>query len=347
MLHLLLTVGFGLSSLTLAQDCGKPPAGPNMSLKDSFILKDSFPDGSTASFQCNYGYESIAGSRSVTCTAGSWSDLTYKCDRKPCGSAGSISNGDIDYSRGNQFGDKAAIICHAGYHLFGTVKELTCEGDGQWSPHLPKCEAVHCEPPPRLVNGSFTPDREDYRYGDTIQYSCLKDHSLNGSATAVCSEDKTFKPAPPLCPLVSCRDLVVENGEVRGSRPPHRHKASVTVSCNPGFTLVGSKNLMCEINSKWSAADPICQAKVIPPKKNDTGGVTTAPAPPVTPSEAPSNVPRALGIAFAVLTVIAVVTVCGCYYGGVPAFIRRKRNTGSRKIFSESEAVKEEAVALS
>ena len=53
-----------------------------MNLKGEYILKDTFSDGDRAAFECDVGYTSAGGSSSITCTAGSWSTVTLKCERK-------------------------------------------------------------------------------------------------------------------------------------------------------------------------------------------------------------------------------------------------------------------------
>lgn len=58
---------------------------------------------------------------------------------------------------------------------------------------------VTCDPPPVIANGTFTPRKEIYDYRDVVQFSCQKEFTLNGSKTISCSDDGTFKPAPPKC----------------------------------------------------------------------------------------------------------------------------------------------------
>lgn len=69
-------------SLSSAQTCLPPPAKPNTVLSNADILKPEFEDGSEAKFVCETGYTHAGGSRTVTCTAGTWSRLTMKCESK-------------------------------------------------------------------------------------------------------------------------------------------------------------------------------------------------------------------------------------------------------------------------
>ncbi|KAK2851827.1 hypothetical protein Q5P01_008103 [Channa striata] len=175
-----------------------------MNLKDTDILRQTFPDGTKVSLSCDVGYTSAGGSSVITCTAGSWSPVRLTCERKNCMLAGDVPNGQIDYSQGTQFGDKAVITCNTGYTLVGS-RELFCGSFG-WLNRLPVCEVVKCLQPPVVVNGVFSPNKEQYEYGDAVKYSCDQNYTLVGSffSFLFCSEDGTFKPDPPTC-VRDCR----------------------------------------------------------------------------------------------------------------------------------------------
>lgn len=49
---------------------------------DLIDIYESFPHGSSVKFKCNTGYHAAGGSSSITCTAGSWSRVTLRCERK-------------------------------------------------------------------------------------------------------------------------------------------------------------------------------------------------------------------------------------------------------------------------
>lgn len=74
----------GSSSLhlyhTAAQDCSRPALGENMDLKGDDVLKQSFPDGTTVRLACNIGYSAAGGSTAITCSAGTWSRVSLRCE---------------------------------------------------------------------------------------------------------------------------------------------------------------------------------------------------------------------------------------------------------------------------
>ncbi|XP_070824068.1 C4b-binding protein alpha chain-like isoform X2 [Chaetodon trifascialis] len=251
----------GLVMTAQVQDCSRPVGGPNMNLKDSDLLLETFPNGTKVSFACDVGFASAGGSPVITCTNGTWSPVKLKCERKNCGPAGEMENGHIDYSEGTDFGDKIVITCNSGYRFVGKQepREILC-GDKGWMSRLPVCEAVTCNPLPPIVGGTFSPDKETYSYGDVVKYSCQNDLTLSGSSSISCSDDGIFQPAPPTCIMVQCKDPEVENADwVGGSRPPFGYKAIATFKCRSGHIMKGEATQTCEMNSQWSPGLPTCE----------------------------------------------------------------------------------------
>ncbi|XP_073326194.1 complement receptor type 1-like isoform X2 [Pagrus major] len=266
---LLSCLGFAITAH--AQDCSVPDGGPNMHLKDEYILKETFASGDRAAFACNTGYHSEGGSSSITCTAGSWSTVRLKCERNNCGHPGEVEHGQIHYPKENLFGDHIEITCNDGYRLVGKSR-ITCGAQG-WMDRLPICEVVTCDPPPLVSDATFTPRKDSYDHGDAIRYSCEAGLTLSGPALISCSNNGTFQPAPPTCVKVECEDLDILNADwISGSRPPHGHKAVVEYRCRKGFKMVGQSTLICEINSQWSPEPPRCDVVTCdrPPLVRDT-----------------------------------------------------------------------------
>nr|XP_024662192.1 complement receptor type 2-like isoform X5 [Maylandia zebra] len=247
-----------------AQNCPRPPKEENMDLKGNDILLTSFPDGTTVTFACNTGYKSAGGSPRITCTAGSWSPLGLKCQRKNCFSVEDVQDGQIEYRPGTEFGDKAVLICNIGYMPVGGG-ELTCGSQG-WMGRLPVCEAgdpvTQCESPPVVQDGSFSPNKDLYEYNNVIYYTCKKDYTVVGSRQSYCSDDGTFKPEPPKCIKVECEDPEISFGQLSsGARPPYGYLSTVTLQCNAGYTMIGSATVTCELNGQWSPGLPQCIRK--------------------------------------------------------------------------------------
>ncbi|XP_070766494.1 membrane cofactor protein-like isoform X4 [Enoplosus armatus] len=322
----------GLAITAQAQDCSRPLAGPNMNLKDDDILLQTFPDGLQVSFTCEVGYMSVGGSAVITCMAGTWTPVRLKCERLNCGSAGEVDNGFIDYSGGSEFGDQCEIFCNTGYRLVGNNK-LLCEVKG-WSGRLPVCEVLVCDPPPVIEGGTFSPNEETYEYGHVVRYSCQSGYTLKGTPSISCSEDGTFVPRPPTCIVVQCEDPDILNADwVKGSRPPHIYRATVTYQCRSGYVMKGASTQTCEGTGQWSPGLPQCE---------------TAPGPGPQPTDSPDNgsdLSKPLGITFGVIGIGALIAG-GLLYCGCPAYIKKKRR--SRRDYPDKvDTLDGEGVALS
>ncbi|KAL6119490.1 cd46 [Pungitius sinensis] len=252
--YLLLLSSLGLAVNTQAQDCSAP-VGENMGMKDP--LPTTFPNGIKVSFECNVGYQSAGGSSSITCTNGTWSPVKLKCEKKSCGNAGDVANGNVEY-HGVYFGDKLVVTCNTGFRIIGNG-QMYC-GDKGWLGRLPTCEAVACSTPELLTNGHFTPVKESYDFPEVVQYECQKDYTMSGSRTSSCSADGTFKPAPPACIMVKCEEFNLPNGEVLGgSRPPYKHQSTVILGCHSGYIMKGDSTQRCDLNSQWAPGLPTCE----------------------------------------------------------------------------------------
>ncbi|XP_049921035.1 regulator of complement activation group 2 gene 1 isoform X5 [Epinephelus moara] len=258
------------------QDCTRPIGGNNMNLKDEYILLDTFPDGTKVSFACAVGHVSAGGSASIICTAGSWSPVRLKCERRSCGAAEEVPNGYVDYPQGIEFGDELVVTCNAGFRLVGKTNKRLCGAQG-WMGRMPECEVVTCDPPPPVQNSTFRPDKEVYQYGEVVEYSCQQDYTLSGSRTISCSADGRFDPPPPTCIKVQCEEPVIANADwIWGSRPPHGYQSTVTYQCRSGYTMIGEPTLTCGIDSQWSPGLPTCHRPTTP--KTTTTTTTTTPS---------------------------------------------------------------------
>lgn len=259
---LLSTVGFAITSH--AQQCSKPAKEipKNMHLRDEYITQETFPDESSISFDCDAGYYPVEGSSQIKCSAGAWSPVLLKCQRKNCGPLKEVDHGRVVYKNGSLFGDIAEVDCKTGYMAVGKSGEIRCDVQG-WTGRIPTCEAVQCSPPEEIVNGIYSDKKESYSYREVVGYTCnSKDLALNGSEVLTCSEDGKFSPAPPTCVSVECKDPQIKNAVWEsGSRPPHRYQATVTYKCKSGYTMFGTSTLTCKMNSQWSSKYPECRSK--------------------------------------------------------------------------------------
>ncbi|XP_034083557.1 membrane cofactor protein-like isoform X2 [Gymnodraco acuticeps] len=357
---LLLLTSVGLFLSAQAQDCSSPVGGDNMGLKGNDILLQSFPDGTKVTFACDVGYVTAGGSASITCTAGDWSSLRMTCKRKQCGAFEDVPNGNVDYSQGNEFGDKLTVTCKPGYNLVGNPNIL-CGNEG-WMGRPPVCEVMYCHPPKTPTIGSFYPVKEEYEYREVIVFSCPDTFTLNGSKSLSCSESGVFSPAVPECVQIDCKEPVVEFGHWdSGSRGPYTYKATVTFKCDKGYRMTNSATIICGINELWEPALPKCEAvpadtTTTTKSPESTTKPTAVPADKTTTTKSPESTTKptapdpnggkrlytGLGVAFAAIALVAIAG--GLWRCG---FLKRlMKKTGSGRGDACAVPTEEDEVAL-
>uniref|UniRef100_A0A8B9T4P0 Sushi domain-containing protein n=1 Tax=Anas platyrhynchos TaxID=8839 RepID=A0A8B9T4P0_ANAPL len=126
---------------------------------------------------------------------------------------------------------------------------------------LPSLAVVRCENPVVENGKKLTGFVEQYTYGDTVAFECLPGYFMNGSHTAKCDADNNWNPPLPKCErLIRCPPPYIKNGKSKSAaRYIYRAGASVSFTCNPGYTLQGSPTSTCQADSRWSPPLPECK----------------------------------------------------------------------------------------
>ncbi|XP_052451020.1 regulator of complement activation group 2 gene 1 isoform X8 [Carassius gibelio] len=232
----------------------------NVILTAEYLSTQSFPDGSTVTFQCEIGHRPVnsGASKSVTCQGTQWTNLELNCTRKSCGSLQDFLYGRYEMS-GNLFGDTAKPVCNEGYMLAGKETTRTCRDQG-WDGRDPVCEPVKCPPPLAIENGELVEvPLESYDYLAAVSYKCNPGLNLIGQSTLHCSEDGTFKPDPPTC-FDGCPTPTVTNAKrIGGKSPPYKLGNFIQYKCEDGYEMKGEAYIVCRANG-WDPEEPSCNA---------------------------------------------------------------------------------------
>ncbi|XP_026099608.1 complement receptor type 1 isoform X5 [Carassius auratus] len=250
-------------------ECTQPSfASRNVILTAEYLSTQSFPDGSTVTFECMTGHRPVnsGASKSVTCQGTQWTNLELSCTRKSCGSLQDIVNGRYEMT-GNLFGDTAKPVCNKGYMLAGKETTRTCRDQG-WDGRDPVCEPVKCSPPPVIEHGYLEDEPlESYAYSDAVTYTCNPGLNLIGQSTLYCSEDGTFKPDPPTCfaectqPSFASRNVILTAEYLSTQR--FSDGSTVTFECMTGHRPVNSgasKSVTCQ-GTQWTNLELSCTRK--------------------------------------------------------------------------------------
>uniref|UniRef100_A0A8C1CWQ3 Sushi domain-containing protein n=1 Tax=Cyprinus carpio carpio TaxID=630221 RepID=A0A8C1CWQ3_CYPCA len=233
-------------------------------------IRQSFPDGSTVTFECVIGHRPVdlEASRSITCQGNQWTSLELSCSRKSCGNLANFFHGRYEVT-GNLFGDTAKPVCDKGYMLAGNKTTRTCRDQG-WGGRDPVCEPVKCSAPPAIENGQLEDEAlESYDYLEAVSYRCNRGLNLIGQSTLHCSEDGTFKPDPPKC-VDGCPVPTIPNAKrIDGRSPPYKLGNFIEYKCEDGYTMKGEAYIVCRANG-WDPAPPRCIAPSTTPSTATT-----------------------------------------------------------------------------
>ncbi|XP_059531380.1 membrane cofactor protein isoform X6 [Myotis daubentonii] len=294
--NLLVTLALWLPASTDA--CDEIPRYDSMKAKGNPVPPVSA--GFAVEYECRPGYRLIVPLVRPTTTVcqldGTWAPrLQEACKRKSCPQLAEPLNGRLE---GNfQFGSQASYSCNEGYYLVGTPV-LRCElaGDGNnvaWSGDPPQCEKILCQPPPQIGNGTFSNSHKDtFEYNEVVIYRCNPSNgpdefSLVGESRLICSGPNKWSSDPPECKVVKCPYPSLPNGNiVSGLGKKYYYKAEVEFECNQGYSLQGSRKIICEANNTWVPEIPRCLKVSTPPStKPPISSVTGHPPPDETPSQ--------------------------------------------------------------
>ncbi|XP_056443631.1 sushi, von Willebrand factor type A, EGF and pentraxin domain-containing protein 1-like isoform X4 [Gadus chalcogrammus] len=237
----------------------KAPFIPNGSQKSG--ARPPYDYRSFVEYECNPGFK-MEGEGAMTCQLNSTWSSTPECKAQDCEKPmrDTMILIDEDILK-EHFPDGALVTfeCETGYRRIGGSGKTTCEA-GTWTPSTFTCKIVKCDSAPSVDNAEApSPNWEFYDYASVVRYKCLKDYTINGSASLRCSNNGTFTPNPPTCLMVHCKAPFIPNGSLKsGARPPYVHRSLVEYECNPGFKMEGEGVMTCQLNSTWSST-PECK----------------------------------------------------------------------------------------
>uniref|UniRef100_A0A3P8WLJ9 Complement receptor type 1-like n=1 Tax=Cynoglossus semilaevis TaxID=244447 RepID=A0A3P8WLJ9_CYNSE len=249
-----------------AGGCSRPAAikNSNADLTEKYMMRKTFSSGDQVQYMCNVGYAPAGGSSYRTCRNGKWTGLFMRCERKMCGTAGEILNGEFSYT-GVEFGDTATAVCNNGYVLVGQ-KTRNCLSNG-WDGRIPVCEAVVCDEPEKTNAERSDFQEPPHTYRNVIHYQCPSG-TLVGKEEIWCTENGRWSAPPPHCAgLVrslrrTCPPPNVANAYWTHSHYPWHHYGDViSVSCTQGYVLTGPSAISCGVDGQWSPVLPECKSR--------------------------------------------------------------------------------------
>ncbi|XP_072164367.1 C4b-binding protein alpha chain-like [Diadema setosum] len=221
---------------------------------------------------CDEGY-SLTGPRDVTCNDGNWEPFIGQClSHCPHPTVPNSNFAEAHTNRTVPHGEYVVVECDFGYSP-GSVTNLpvplTCD-DGSWDSTVTCTESEECFPAPEVLGGgtpSFSPDATCYPLFAKVDIGCSG--VLFGSSSAfyygstwsygrissspTCEESSCNIPTPP------------EHGSEEYPGDQYTLYDVASFVCDDGYSLIGSREVMCTGTSQWEPDIPSCAENCIVP----------------------------------------------------------------------------------
>uniref|UniRef100_A0A8D0LEF0 Sushi domain-containing protein n=2 Tax=Sus scrofa TaxID=9823 RepID=A0A8D0LEF0_PIG len=134
-------------------------------------------------------------------------------------------------------------------HLFGVLVLLLC----------PSC-MCDCGIFPSIAHGSYEDVSSFLSFTTVVQYKCDDGYALVGEEKITCRSSRWSSPAPQCQAL--CLKPEIEDGTVSVDKDQYVDSENVTVQCDPGYSVVGSPNIICSENGTWYPDVPKCEWEI-------------------------------------------------------------------------------------
>ena len=176
-------------------------------------------------------------------------------EEEDCGNGGigSLEDGMIiDNPSGDRtYGALVQYRCNDG-HISDNGPYRFCKTDGRWT-KKPICKEVECGSVVAPQNSNYIATAE----GETLTFTCNHGYIMNGHPTATCGDDDDQWTGFPICNIVTCnKPPIPNNGQRTGNS--FTYSSQLSYSCDVGYILIGSTDIVCLSTEEWSDAVPTC-----------------------------------------------------------------------------------------
>jgi hypothetical protein len=245
--------------------CSAPPSLPNGGPVLSAVVTENrlrgevmFRGGDTVSYGCNRGYVLKAPLTRLCLDSGLWSgDVPGgQCDLITC-TLQSVSHANVTPVKTEYILDDVINYeCELGYMLNGSAS-LMCMENNTWNSSAPVCELIVCPQPATPSHGFLVIDGNRLLNSVAI-YSCSKGYKLQGEAEQVCTPAGQWTGNTPTCQLITCPALPTL-AHVQWSSQLVFYNTTVYASCEHGYVLNESIEVVCTEHGTWSGLPVRCQ----------------------------------------------------------------------------------------
>lgn len=246
----------------LGPSCGKLNTPENGMIAN----REDDKEFSVTTFDCHDGYRMI-GIEKLTCVFNEnylvWNSHPPVCELIKCVSLSDLPDGKVVVT-GLTIGGKSQFSCNDDDHELIGEKELICEkypdfkGLARWHKDIPVCKRKQC--PELKLTSKLKASKRQRNTRDVVQFSCDPGFVLEGNNEVQCQEDKTWNNVLPVCKEMQCPKLEnPANGIISNlDKAKFTINEILTVTCNSGFKMVGSNEIICKDSATWSVELPKC-----------------------------------------------------------------------------------------
>lgn len=208
--------------------------------------------GAKALITCNEGFF-LQGDSEVICTSqGNWSQVPT-CEKNGCDIHPGVPNGMMKVLTNHSGITTFTITCNTGYILIG-VSTARCDTLGNWS-ELPTCKAISCGIP-HIPNSRKLVTLSGTNFNDKADLKCDEGFIMAGSSVITCLSNGSWSWIEP-CKEIDCGTAVISHGGIKDYTNA-RYGSTFSVTCDTGYSLIGSDIVQCGIDGKWTDL-PLCK----------------------------------------------------------------------------------------
>ncbi|XP_071434607.1 membrane cofactor protein-like [Pithys albifrons albifrons] len=226
----------------------------------------NFTAGSTATLECDAGYQPGGASKAQCLPVGLWYPRVLTCIPGQCSHPPAVSNANLNHEYKFIVGTTVTYSCHRGFTLIpGVSPTTTCLKNFTWSAVPKLCQKVQC-PTPVIPHGrEISARKAEYTFGQQVEFQCDLGYVLKGSQRSQCSSDGMWRPPIPYCDRVCDPPPQITKGQhsALGTKVfPYGFEVKYT--CVEGLSLIGDESIYCTSddgeNLTWSGPAPECRA---------------------------------------------------------------------------------------
>ncbi|XP_015174551.1 PREDICTED: uncharacterized protein LOC107065407 isoform X1 [Polistes dominula] len=200
-----------------------------------------------------------------------------------------------------EVGASVEYTCNSGSLLIGPSTR-TCLDTGFYNEFPPVCKNIECGYPANIKHGGYTLINNTVTYLSQVLYSCDEGYEMTGRARLTCDIDERWNGPPPRCEPIHCDPPTmishsfvkideIDETEIAGKTNVNRSLlvgSIVTYTCEKGYRLIGSRQILCLQTGLYDHAAPSCIEEphsttvTLPPRVTSRPATSSRPRPFVT-----------------------------------------------------------------